>query len=80
MEVTQFTYFQQSADRLQADLRARSPTGWNGSRCYLQGVDNVYTCLDRADYGDVYKQNERAEQPTTSTSDVEFLLPPSRAH
>ncbi len=77
MEITQFTYFQQTGS---IDLRPVSVEityGLERICMYLQGVDNVYDLQwnDRITYGDVHHQQE-VEQSTYNfeVADVDALL------
>jgi glycyl-tRNA synthetase alpha chain len=77
MEITQFTYFQQTGSIELHPVPVEITYGLERICMYLQGVDNVYDLQwnDRITYGDVHHQQE-VEQSTYNfeVADVDALL------
>ena len=77
MEITQFTYFQQTGSIELHPVPVELTYGLERICMYLQGVDNVYDLQwnDRITYGDVHHQQE-VEQSTYNfeVADVDALL------
>ncbi len=77
MEITQFTYFQQTGSIELHPVSVEITYGLERICMYLQGVDNVYDLQwnDRITYGDVHHQQE-VEQSTYNfeVADVDALL------
>ena len=77
MEITQFTYFQQTGSIDLHPVSVEITYGLERICMYLQGVDNVYDLQwnDRITYGDVHHQQE-VEQSTYNfeVADVDALL------
>lgn len=77
MEITQFTYFQQTGSIELHPVSVEITYGLERISMYLQGVDNVYDLQwnDRITYGDVHHQQE-VEQSTYNfeVADVDALF------
>ncbi|WP_121923329.1 glycine--tRNA ligase subunit alpha [Hydrogenothermus marinus] len=61
MEITQFTYFQQTGGFDLEEIAVEITYGLERIAMYLQGVDSVYDILwsEGLTYGDIYKESER---------------------